>query len=135
MNKNDFIRKILHVEWENRASSFESCDCFGLVLLYYKEVLGVDIPVVKGFADNTDFATCYKDGIKSWVKSNSPDLDGLMFTSYKGDSPQHVGICIGGGKVLHARGSIEHGGKVQLHSISTIKQIFGRITFHKLKGE
>lgn len=134
MTQSEFIRKILHKPWVNRTSSFDNCDCFGLVMLYYKEVLNIAIPEVKGFADNADFNDCYSLGIERWIKLTAPQSQGLMFTAYKVSNPEHVGICIGGGKVLHSRGDHIHGGKVQMHSISAIEAIFGKITFHRFKG-
>ena len=134
MIQSEFIRKVLHKPWQNRQSSFECCDCFGLVMLYYKEVLSITIPEVKGFTDNTDFLDCYLLGINEWEEVSTPYQSGLMFTSYKGDSAEHVGICIGGGKVLHSRGDHNNGGKIQIHSMSAIKAIFGKVTFHKFKG-
>lgn len=130
----EFIRKILHKPWVNRQSSFDSCDCFGLVILYYKEVLNITIPEVKGFTDNADFSDCYSLGIEQWKELTSPQETGLMFTAYKRGAPEHVGLCIGGGKVLHSRGDHNRGGKVQIHSISAIEAIFGKITYHRFKG-
>ncbi|PHR55966.1 MAG: hypothetical protein COA43_14710 [Robiginitomaculum sp.] len=130
----EFIRKVLHIPWQNRASSFECCDCWGLIVLYYKEVLNITIPEVLGFTDDVNFLDCYSSGITQWDEVLSPFEAGLMFTAYKGGSPDHVGLCIGGGKVLHARGSVNHGGKVQIHSISALTAVYGKISFHRFKG-
>ncbi|MBM7346227.1 hypothetical protein JOE09_005293, partial [Pantoea coffeiphila] len=34
----DFARAMIGVPWANRACSWQACDCWGLVVLYYRHV-------------------------------------------------------------------------------------------------
>ena len=77
---------------------------------------------------------CYSENVNLWQEVNKPIEAGLVFTCYKGDIPNHVGVCIGKGKVLHSRGSEKIHGKVEIHSIRAIEAIYGKITLHKFKG-
>ena len=120
--------------WVNRASSFGSVDCFGLVMLYYRHVMGIDLPAVDGFKENNNFLDCYKSGIDQWQEVNAPTENGLMFTCYRGGTPMHVGLCIGKGFALHARGNVNQPGKVEIHSIRAIAHLYGKITYHKFIG-
>ena len=131
MTQNDFIGKVLGIPWVNRASSFDACDCWGLVLLYYKEVLNINLPTVKGFTEKEDFLHCYESGVKQWEEVKAPIEQGLAFTSYKGGKPTHVGVCIGKGLALHSRD--ERSG-VQVHSLRAIEAIYGKISYHKFIG-
>ena len=134
MTQTEFINKMIGKPWVDRASSFEECDCWGLVLLYYKEVLNIDLPVVKGFTEKEDFLLCYESGVQQWQEVKTPITQGLAFTSYKGDTPTHVGVCIGNGMALHCRGSVNQAGSVEVHSLRAIESIYGKITYHQFTG-
>lgn len=134
MTQNEFIKIMLHKPWVNRASSFESCDCFGLVMLYYKHVMGIDLPVVDGYNEVTPVGKCWSVGIKQWEEVEKPVAQGLMFTCYEGDTANHVGIVISPTKVLHCRGTVGDPGKVEIHSIRAMRAIYGKLSIHQLKG-
>ncbi len=134
MTQNEFIKKMMGVHWVNRASSFDAVDCWGLVLLYYKEVLGIQLPVVDGFTSKQDFTECYEKGKDAWQEVDRPIMNGIAFTSYKGDQPTHVGVCIGHGKALHCRGSENNPGSVEIHSLRAIEHLYGKITYHEFIG-
>tara|TARA_R100000951_G_scaffold2179_1_gene3697 strand:+ start:97 stop:516 length:420 start_codon:yes stop_codon:yes gene_type:complete len=135
MHQNEFIEKIIGKPWVNRASSFDGADCWGVVVLYYKHVLNIDIPTVQGFIENDQFEKCYSENLHLWEEVKSAVVAGLVFTCYKGKSPSHVGVCIGGGKVLHSRGTEDNHGKVEIHSIRAIEAVYGKITLHKFIGQ
>ena len=134
MTQHDFITKILGVKWVNRASAFDAVDCFGVVMLYYKHVLNIDLPTVAGFIEKNSFVDCFDGEKKNWQEIKAPTENGILFTCYRGDVPMHVGLCIGGGYALHCRGSEKQHGKVEIHSLRAIKRLYGRLTYHKYTG-
>ena len=134
MTQNEFIKRILGKPWVNRASSFESADCFGLVILYYKHVLNIDLPTVEGFSEKDDFVSCYNKGKELWREVSKPSKNGIVFTCYKGNMPMHVGLCIGDGYALHSRGTEKQTGKVEIHSLRAIEHIYGKMTYHEFTG-
>lgn len=134
MIQTEFINKTLGLPWVNRAVSFDSLDCWGLVLLYYKHVMNIELPEIKGYSiGECDTTQGWDSGVNQWEKINSPVI-GSVFTCYKGGKPIHVGIVISPIKVLHARGFIDNPGKVEIHSIRAIENIYGKITYHKFTG-
>ncbi len=136
MNQQEFINKVIGLPWVNRASSFDEVDCWGLVTLYYKHVLGIDLPIITGYAKGEcDTSHGWQSGINQWQQMDRPSVNGLLFTCYKGDEPSHVGITISAIKVLHARGFVGCAGKVEIHSIRAIESIYGKITLHKFIGQ
>ncbi len=134
VDQQSFVKNIIGKPWVNRASSFDSADCWGVVALYYKHVLGVDIPTVQGFIENEQFERCYSESLHLWQEVSAPVVAGLVFTCYKGEIPTHVGVCIGGGKVLHSRGTEDNHGKVEIHAIRAIESVYGKISLHKFIG-
>ena len=137
MYKNEFINKIIGVPWVNRASSFDACDCWGLVLLYYKHVMSIDLPPVEGYLEKIDIGECwYGESLKShWQKVSNIDEHGLVFTCYSvSGRPQHVGVYIGNGLVIHADGHIKDGGSVRVNKLTAISRLYGNYTMHKYIG-
>lgn len=134
MTQNDFIKKILGKPWVNRASTFDAADCFGLIILYYKNVLDIDLPVVDGFAEKGNFLGCYNKGKILWQETKAPIENGIVFTCYRGDVPMHVGLCVGQGLALHSRGTEKQPGKVEIHSLRAISRLYGKMTYHKFIG-
>lgn len=134
MNQSDFINKILGKPWVNRAVSFDSLDCYGVVIMYYRHVLGIELPTVTGFKEGDPIADCWENNINMWEQVDKPSTNGLLFTCYKGERPMHVGIVISPTHVLHCRGNTGNSGKVELHSIRAIAANCGKIVFHRFKG-
>ena len=59
MTRNEFINKMIGKPWKNRACTLEACDCWGLVVLYFRYVLGTEIHHDAGYESYHDFVTCY----------------------------------------------------------------------------
>jgi len=136
MRQAEFIKKIIGAPWINRSSSFDACDCYGLVELYYRHVLSIELPTIKGYEKGEcDTDQGWQSGIHDWKEVDKPSVNGLLFTCYKGNQPTHVGIVISPVKVLHSRGNIGHEGKTEIHSIRAIESIYGKITLHKFIGQ
>ena len=137
MTKNEFINKVIGLPWINRAASFDAVDCWGLVILYYKHVLNIELPVVDGYQLNDNISKCrQRESNKThWEEVESADNNTLVFTCYDTiGRPAHVGLYIGGGMVLHAHGNEELGGSVKAHKIKVIERMYGKMTFHKFLG-
>lgn len=137
MTRQDFIESMVGIPWVNRASSFNECDCWGLVVLYYSHVLGIKLPEIAGFADSSkSIADGFFEQVETgaWSKSDS----GVVFMSFiklNGvRTPVHCGVKIGG-MVLHAQGNEEKGGQVACHRFSAIKRIYkGDIELYEFIG-
>lgn len=135
MVQQEFIDRVIGKPWVDRASSFDEVDCFGLVILYYKHVLNIELPVITGYAQGVcNTSQGWQSGIHQWQQLDKAVGHGLLFTCYKDGKPSHVGVTIGPLKVLHARGSVGHPGKVEVHSIRAIERMYGGATYHKFIG-
>lgn len=134
MTKEDFVIKTVGIPWENRASSFESCDCFGLVKLYYKHVLGYTISEVKGYEQGGDFQRVVDDNIDLQWSEVDNYQDGAMAIFYTHGEPKHIALCIGGAKFLHSHGSINRAGKVEVVKMRALKKLYNDVTYHRLQA-
>lgn len=133
MIKLEFINKMIGVPWRNRAIGFDATDCWGLVLLYFSEVLKVKIPVYDAFSSGEDFDRCFNHEVSNWELTGNPD-ENIVFTAYKNGRPCHVGVCINKTHAIHARGSESNAGKVEMHSLRAIEKTYGKLTYHRFNN-
>ncbi len=132
MKQVEFIKKMLHKPWVNRSVSWDSVDCYGLVIMYYLHVMGKELPAIDGFKEGHHISECWNNS--SWKTVDEPIDNGLVFTCYSGNKPAHVGILISKTKVIHARGDSKAAGKVEIHSLQALKRLYGKITYHQFMG-
>lgn len=125
MLKSEFIDKVTGAPWGDRACSFDEMDCWGLVVLYYRHVLGIEIHHVPDYEAGANFQTCFSSEVVYWKLSEVIAEDGI-FIAWYGSQPVHVGLIVDG-RALHSRG--EHG-HVRADSIRTIQKLFTRVEFY-----
>ncbi|WP_421550086.1 NlpC/P60 family protein [Kluyvera intermedia] len=125
MSKEEFLSRVLGIPWKNRACTFEAADCWGLVTLYYRHVLGIEIQQTPDYESGCDFLTCYDADVVFWQREDSFIDDGI-FVAWVGSNPVHVGLIIDG-RALHSRGDNGH---VRPDAIRTIQKLFTRVEFY-----
>lgn len=124
MLKSDFIKKVTGVPWLDRACTFEAMDCWGLVVLYYRHVLGIEIHHAQDYESGSDFLTCFEEEVIFW-RDTEIFTDGGIFIAYYGAQPVHVGLTVDG-MAFHSRGECGH---VRADNMRTIKKLFTRVEF------
>lgn len=126
MKQDEFIRLVIGKPWANRACTFEKMDCWGLIVLYYRQVLGIELHEVPGYESGNDFVTCYESEINFW-RLDAVASQHSMAVFYKGDRPDHVGVMVSPIKCLHAsRG----GGFVRLDTSLNILKNHSRVEYY-----
>lgn len=125
MSKEEFLSRVLGIPWKNRGCTFEAADCWGLVTLYYRHVLGIEIHQTPDYESGCDFLTCYDADVVFWQHEDSFIDDGI-FVAWVGSNPVHVGLIIDG-RALHSRGDNGH---VRPDAIRTIQKLFTRVEFY-----
>lgn len=108
MELDEFTTRIMETPWVEGKASFSGADCWGVVVLYYRHVHGIEIEnchheqhighIETGIAEQLDTG--------DWIETFAPDEDGVVFMAYVGDSPRHCGV-ISDGRVLHSAGGRE----------------------------
>lgn len=127
MNNDEFTKKTEGLPWSDRSCSFETCDCWGLVVLYYRHVFGVEIHHTKDYESGNDFITCFDNEVLFWRKKDKPTNDGI-FVSFIGKRPVHVGLIING-MAYHSRAEKSH---VRFDRIRTLEKIFTKVDYYAI---
>ncbi|HID9706231.1 TPA: NlpC/P60 family protein [Serratia marcescens] len=125
MTQSEFIRLVNGKPWANRACSFDAMDCWGLVVLYYRHVLGLELHHVAGYESGADFITCYEQEAEHW-RTVPVCVAGCIAVFYRGDSPSHIGIMTSPVKCLHSRGEF---GFVRSDSPVALLKIYSRVEY------
>ncbi len=98
----EFCEKTNGKKWENRAEGPLTFDCWGLVLASFREVDGIELPQVEGYAD-TECKTgdaLTNDYMSKFTESQP--CDGAIMAIFDNRANLvHVGRCLCG-RVLHA---------------------------------
>lgn len=129
MHRGEFISRIEGVPWSNRACSFDAADCWGLVVMYYRHVLGIEVHQTADYESGRDFMTCYDADVVFWQRSETFCDEGI-FVAWVGSQPVHVGLILSG-RALHSRGENGH---VRFDAIRTIQKLFTRVEFYQYAG-
>ncbi|HCR0297351.1 TPA: C40 family peptidase [Enterobacter hormaechei] len=129
MHREEFISRIEGVPWSNRACSFDAADCWGLVVMYYRHVLGIEVHQTADYESGRDFMTCYDADVVFWQRSET-FCDEEIFVAWVGSQPVHVGLILEG-RALHSRGENGH---VRFDAIRTIQKLFTRVEFYQYAG-
>lgn len=133
MTEQEFIEKVLHKPWINRADSFDAMDCYGLVKLYKEHVQGLEMPEVGGYKLGDDFNQLWIEQTTSNWQELTGWKKGAMITCYNTKGmPEHVGVCAGKMQVLHSRGCVNKPGRVELHKLAAIESAYSKVTYHEL---
>ena len=126
----EFITFMIDVPWVEGKASFAECDCWGLVVLYYRHVVGIelapthDLPMVDGMA--AQLAT------GQWQEVTQPS-DGVVFMSYRDGNPAHCGIIIGN-RVLHSAGGRNRDGYCRFDRFATLQRTYRDMRYFIHKG-
>ncbi len=125
MTPEQFATRMVGVPWVRWRSDFKACDCFGLVILYWRHVLGVEL----GEVPRTDIA-CGFDAITGWHECG-PEPGTCGFMTWRDGAPQHCGVLLPGGMLLHSQDDGAGGGSVRQTRLSVMARVCPDLRFYR----
>ena len=88
MTPDEFVSKAVGLPWVRWRADWRAMDCFGLVVMWYREVMGVDI----GDVPQTDIASGFEQDDRWEQCEPAPHCTAWLL--WHDGSPQHVGILL-----------------------------------------
>lgn len=131
LTQSEFIARAIGIPWVRWRSDWQACDCYGLIVLYFREVLGVELD---GRPPHDDGVTLdFPLGWNGWSECG-PEHNAACFVGWQSGAPHHCGVIVaGGGMVLHSDGTDSRPGNVRLTRLSTMQRMYSDIRFYKYK--
>ena len=85
------ISKFIGIPFVSKGRSFNGCDCYGLVKLYYKEILNIDIPetIITAEQPRRTFANYLNEISKNWT-ATTPAKNVVIAMSVNAEHPNLV---------------------------------------------
>lgn len=131
---NDYIG----IPWVCGKSSFDGADCWGLISMVYLALFNIrlahfDVDEINDPEKTMEKIESVRDGSGEWEETNTPnDGDVVMMISRKTFRPEHVGIYIGKGQILHSM--TRETGQSEIHPVKLMKKLFKRLEYYKYVG-
>ena len=104
------LAKYIGIPFKGRGDSFDGADCYGLLRLFYREELGIDVPDPKVCCGITKlaFSAYLKESQAHWKIVQKPELYCAVALALDPNIPaqvQHIGIYLGD-KLLHTLSNV-----------------------------
>lgn len=99
------FKSYIGIPYTNKGRSTDGCDCWGLIRLFYKNELGIELPLVDHYnnvCDNSDVAESVAIEKPRFEEIDYDDrqmFDIIMFRICK--LPVHTGLMLDNGRMLH----------------------------------
>jgi cell wall-associated NlpC family hydrolase len=94
------------IPYLDRGRSIVGCDCWGLVLLIFRELRGIDLPSYvdryQTGADRAAISYLIKGELDPWdqvADGTETSFDGVLIR--EGSFPRHIGVVVTPGLMLH----------------------------------
>lgn len=97
------VNELIGIPFKWGGSDIEGCDCWGLARLYYRGMLGIELPdhdeVLR--SDEGAVAKAFVDEKQHWKQTTDEVRCGDLILIRLDGVARHVGVCVGPGLMLH----------------------------------
>lgn len=105
------MEKYIGIPYVDKGRTFKGCDCFGLVKLFYRNELNIDVPDVAITADKPRriFANFLNEISKNWVEIDKPEKGCVIAMTANEQHPNlvtHFALVIDDKQVIHTLNKI-----------------------------
>jgi hypothetical protein len=127
MTPDQFAARVVGTPWARHRADWHAMNCFGLLILFFRHVHGVDL----GALPETDIATGFARAT-GW-EICEPQTGATAWMSWQTGMPTHCGVVLPGEMLLHAEGSEDHPGSVRVTRLAFVRRVYGEILFYRRK--
>jgi cell wall-associated NlpC family hydrolase len=129
MTVDEFVGRAIGLPWVRWRSDWQAADCFGIVILYFRHVLGVEL----GEVPITDVARGFAVD-KRWVECGAC-AGATVWMGWQDGAPKHVGVLISPTHVLHSDGDEVGGvnkGSARVTRLDALRKLYADSRFVRL---
>lgn len=125
MTPAQFVARAVGVPWVRWRSDWAAMDCYGLIVLWHREVLGIEL----GRVPETDIESGFA-AARGWSQCDPQD-GATCFMSWRCGAPTHCGVLLAGAMVLHCEGSPDMPGSVRMTRMRALQRVYGEIRCYR----
>lgn len=128
---NDYIG----IPWVCGQASLDGADCWGLVSMIYLDLFNIrlahfDLTEIDNPKKTTSKIEFVRDCSEQWEKTSTPNEGNVvMMISRKTLRPEHVGVYIGKGRILHSL--TRETGQSEIHPVKLMTKLFKRLEYYQ----
>lgn len=96
------IGDFLGIPYRHQGRDFAATDCYGLVMLWHKHMLGRLLPDLRCHesAEAQAASAAHQVAAGCWAEVSAPEVGDVILLSVHG-LPSHCGLVVGDGRFLH----------------------------------
>lgn len=130
MTPEQFAQRAIGLPWRRWHASWAGADCFGLIVLYHREVLGIEL----GPVPQTDIASGFA-AARGWEPCE-PEAGATAFMAWRSGAPTHCGVLLDGGRLLHAQEGhpISEHGSTRITRLEAMRRGVPDLRFYRYSG-
>ena len=125
MTAQEFVNRAVGLPWVRWRADWRAMDCFGLIVLYHREVLDLDL----GAVPQSDIASGFS-AAQGWQECGIA-AGATCFMAWRHGAPTHCGVILPGAMVLHSEGSQDYPGSVRATRLAAMQRAYGDILFYR----
>jgi cell wall-associated NlpC family hydrolase len=99
-----YLHKLVGIPYLENGRTIDGTDCYGLVCIVYREMLGIDIPSLEntytGDVTNEDLTVMVESKHSVWFEVTKPIVGDVIL--FRLGNKRHVGIWLREGSMLHS---------------------------------
>lgn len=122
----EFAAKAVGLPWVRWRSDWLACDCYGLVVLYWREVRGLDL----GPVPRANIASGFAGLQAQWVECG-PEPESTAWMAWREGAPTHCGVLLSAGQLLHAQEGPPGHGAARITRLTVMARLHSDIRFYK----
>lgn len=126
----EFEQLMLGKPYVDRCCHADAVDCWGLVVLFYRMCIGVNVHHNDDYDKGSQFATCFDGEVLFWQETDYPK-QGDIVVAFRGNTPVHIALVWGRDKILHAREKTA----VRFDRLRTLDRLSTQIRFYKYASD
>lgn len=124
MTPEEFVGRAVGTPWTRWRADWTAMDCFGLVVLYQREVQGIDLG-----APLRSYLSTGHGGVQGWQECQ-PAPGSICFMAWQNGAPTHCAIMLPDGRMLHSEGAENIPGNVRITRLSAMQRAYGDLSFY-----
>jgi hypothetical protein len=133
LTPDQFAARAVGIPWARWQAEWTGLDCFGLLILWHRHVLGLDItltPDPSGSHDSTTAGWLDCGAGAGWQRCE-PEPGAVAFMGWIDGAPTHCGIVLAGDRLLHCQGKVDQPGSVRITRGRAIRAIFDDVRHYR----